>query len=110
MARFKMRYSPEIAIALGLVVLIGASAVAQGRAYPDLGRAPTAEQIRKWDIAIGQAGRELPPGSGTVPQGAFLYALNFTSREPLRYGAPDLTIGRPRGGLRRARGFAPATS
>jgi len=46
MARFKMRYSPEIAIALGLVVLIGASAVAQGRAYPDLGRAPTAEQIR----------------------------------------------------------------
>jgi hypothetical protein len=78
MARFKMRYSPEIAIALGLVVLIGASAVAQGRAYPDLGRAPTAEQIRKWDIAIGQAGRELPRAAAPCRRGPF--CTHSTSR------------------------------
>lgn len=73
MAPFKMRCSPDIAIAAGLAILTAASALAQGRAYPDLGRTPTTEEIRKWDIAIGPAGKELPPGSGGVPQGAFLY-------------------------------------
>lgn len=73
MALFRMRCSPDAVIAVGLVIVTAVSVLAQGRTYPDLGRTPTSEEIRKWDIAIGPAGKELPPGSGTVPQGAFLY-------------------------------------
>ncbi|MBI2815586.1 MAG: cytochrome c [Acidobacteria bacterium] len=49
------------------------AAVAQGPAY-HLGRTPTAEEIRAWDIAIGPHGKELPPGSGTAKEGAKIYA------------------------------------
>jgi S-disulfanyl-L-cysteine oxidoreductase SoxD len=38
-----------------------------------LGRAPSAEEIRAWDIAISPTGRELPPGQGTAKEGAVLY-------------------------------------
>jgi hypothetical protein len=68
-----MRCSPEIAIAALLAMATAASGLAQTRSYPDIGRTPTADEIRKWDIAIGPGGKELPPGRGTVPQGAFLY-------------------------------------
>ena len=39
-----------------------------------LGKTPTAEEIRAWDIAISPTGKELPPGSGTAKEGAPLYA------------------------------------
>ena len=73
MAPFKMRCSPEIAIAAGLTMLAAVSVLCQGRAYPDIGRTPTENEIRRWDIAVGPSGKELPPGSGTVIQGMFLY-------------------------------------
>ena len=38
-----------------------------------IGRAPTADEIKAWDIAIGPEGKELPPGSGTAAQGAQLF-------------------------------------
>jgi hypothetical protein len=38
-----------------------------------VGRAPTAEEIRAWDIAISPTGKELPPGQGTAKEGAVLY-------------------------------------
>src|SRR4029077_6679021 len=38
-----------------------------------VGRAPTAEEIRAWDIAISPTGKELPPGKGTAKEGAALY-------------------------------------
>jgi S-disulfanyl-L-cysteine oxidoreductase SoxD len=38
-----------------------------------VGRTPTAEEIRKWDIAISPAGKELPQGEGTAKEGATLY-------------------------------------
>ncbi|HLI84435.1 MAG TPA: c-type cytochrome [Bryobacteraceae bacterium] len=38
-----------------------------------LGRTPTAEEIRKWDIAISPEGKELPQGRGTAKEGATLY-------------------------------------
>jgi mono/diheme cytochrome c family protein len=61
------------ALALALpALLIGASAVAQAQTY-GVGRTPTAEEIRAWDIAIGPTGEELPPGRGTVREGAQLY-------------------------------------
>jgi len=39
------------------------------------GRTPTPEEIAAWDVSIAADGRELPPGSGTVEEGARLYAL-----------------------------------
>src|SRR5207237_6451650 len=39
-----------------------------------VGRTPTAEEIRAWDISISPDGKELPPGSGSAKEGAELYA------------------------------------
>jgi hypothetical protein len=38
-----------------------------------LGRTPSAEEIRAWDIAISPTGKELPSGQGTTKEGAVLY-------------------------------------
>jgi cytochrome c len=38
-----------------------------------LGKTPTAEEIRGWDIAISPTGKELPPGQGAAKEGAALY-------------------------------------
>lgn len=38
-----------------------------------LGRAPSAEEIRAWDIAISPTGKELPAGRGTAKEGATLF-------------------------------------
>jgi cytochrome c len=60
------------ALAFALVALLfGASLLAQSQ-Y-GVGRTPTAEEIRAWDISIGPTGEELPPGKGTVREGAALY-------------------------------------
>jgi mono/diheme cytochrome c family protein len=48
------------------------TAWAQSPTY-GLGRTPSAEEIRAWDISIGPAGKELPPGRGTAKEGAQLY-------------------------------------
>jgi S-disulfanyl-L-cysteine oxidoreductase SoxD len=66
---------------LAVALLMGATAMAQsqlradassGQAY-GLGRTPTAEEIKAWDISIGPTGEELPEGKGTVREGAQLY-------------------------------------
>ena len=57
---------------LALASLLGVSVVAQSPTY-GVGRTPTAEEIRAWDISIGPTGDELPPGRGTVREGAQLY-------------------------------------
>ena len=57
---------------LTFALLMSASAVAQSTTF-GVGRTPTAEEIRAWDISIGPAGEELPPGRGTVREGAQLY-------------------------------------
>ena len=38
-----------------------------------VGRAPTAEEIRAWDISISPDGKELPAGHGTAKEGEQLY-------------------------------------
>jgi len=38
-----------------------------------IGRAPTAEEVRSWDISISPTGTELPPGHGNAKEGATLY-------------------------------------
>jgi cytochrome c len=54
------------------VWLMGVSALAQAPTY-GVGRTPSAEEIRAWDISIGPTGAELPPGRGTAKEGATLY-------------------------------------
>lgn len=54
------------------LILLGACAAASAQTY-GLGTAPTDDQIKAWDIAIGPAGKELPPGSGSAKEGAALY-------------------------------------
>src|SRR5207247_3948780 len=57
---------------LPLVLLMGVAALAQSPTY-GVGRTPSAEEIRAWDISIGSTGEELPPGKGTAKEGAQLY-------------------------------------
>jgi hypothetical protein len=48
------------------------TAWAQSPTY-GVGRTPTADEIRAWDIAISPTGQELPSGQGTAKEGAALY-------------------------------------
>ena len=57
---------------LPFALLISASAAAQSPTY-GVGRAPSPEEIRAWDISIGPTGEELPPGRGTPKEGAQIY-------------------------------------
>jgi cytochrome c len=58
---------------LPFVMLVGpGSALAQSPTY-GVGRTPSAEEIRAWDISISPTGEELPPGRGTAEEGALFY-------------------------------------
>jgi cytochrome c len=57
---------------LPFVLLMGATAIAQGPTY-GIGRAPSPEEIRKADISIGPTGEELPAGHGSAKEGAMVY-------------------------------------
>src|SRR2546425_11731271 len=57
---------------LSLVLFTAISALAQSPTY-GVGRTPSAEEIRAWDISIGPTGEELPPGKGTAKEGAQVY-------------------------------------
>jgi hypothetical protein len=50
------------------------AAWSQAPNYKNVGRAPTADEIRAWDTAVGPAGKELPPGNGTAKEGAAIFA------------------------------------
>jgi cytochrome c len=58
------------------VMALAACVVAQAQAptYANVGRAPTEQEIKAWDMAISREGKELPPGSGTAKQGAVIFA------------------------------------
>ena len=60
-----------VAIPLLLGTLLASPAIAQSPTY-GVGRTPTAEELRRMDISIGPTGAELPPGRGTVKDGAAL--------------------------------------
>ena len=69
MGAFTMR---SLRLFLPLIVLgVCHAAWAQSPTY-GLGKTPTAEEIRAWDISIGPAGKELPPGKGSAKEGADL--------------------------------------
>jgi cytochrome c len=54
------------------VLVVCQSAWTQSPTY-GVGRAPSAEEIRAWDIAISPTGKELPEGHGTAKEGEALY-------------------------------------
>lgn len=60
------------------VMITGAAALAQSARY-GVGRPPTPEEIRAWDISIGPTGEELPAGHGTVKEGALVYRAKCAS-------------------------------
>jgi S-disulfanyl-L-cysteine oxidoreductase SoxD len=84
-----------------LVTLAACSAWAQSPTY-GVGKTPTAEEIRAWDIAIGPEGKELPPGHGTAAEGAKLFLLKGCGgcHGPTGIGAraPALVKGGPERG------------
>jgi len=55
-------------------LMAGNAAWAQAPNYKNVGRAPTPDEIRAWDTAVGPAGKELPRGSGTAKEGAEIFA------------------------------------
>src|SRR5215468_7431288 len=55
-----------------IVFVTGAAVSAQSPTF-GVGRAPTADEVRAWDISIRPDGAELPPGHGTAKEGAPLY-------------------------------------
>ena len=68
MGAFTMRLLKILAV----VLLVGGVALAQSPPY-GVGRTPTPEEIRAWDISISPTGTELPPGHGSAKEGAQVY-------------------------------------
>jgi S-disulfanyl-L-cysteine oxidoreductase SoxD len=61
---------------LALLMILGMMCQVAGSAQSPtygVGRSPTPEEMRAWDISIGPLGKELPAGHGTAKEGAPLY-------------------------------------
>jgi hypothetical protein len=69
-----------VAAGVGVLVIgtIALSSEAQLPTY-GLGRPPTAEQIKAWDVTIPSDGTGLPPGSGTAALGKPIYTERCAS-------------------------------
>jgi len=61
-------------LALGAALLVVALAPAAAADEPHFGKPVTPADIAAWDISIGPDGAGLPPGKGTVAQGATVFA------------------------------------
>ncbi len=75
----------KLALALAASVAVAAAALAQS---PNLGKPITEADIKAWDIEAAPSGRGLPPGKGTVADGAKVYADKCAACHK-----PDLTGG-----------------
>lgn len=72
-----MRSEGLVAAALAVLPLSGAAAAAPPL---ELGHAPTPAELKAWDIDVrGDDGAGLPPGHGSVAQGATLFASKCAS-------------------------------
>jgi S-disulfanyl-L-cysteine oxidoreductase SoxD len=59
---------------VALVVAAGASPVAAQLPTYGVGRPPTSEEVRAWELTIPPDGQGLPPGSGTAALGQKVFA------------------------------------
>jgi cytochrome c len=57
---------------VSMIAAVGVAVSAQSPTF-GVGRTPTADEIRQWDISIRPDGQELPQGRGTAKDGAPLY-------------------------------------
>lgn len=79
-----------------LLALASTAALAQ---TPGLGKPVTEADLAAWDISVMPDGTGLPPGSGTAPQGARLYAEKCSAchgdngRNPAAAGASPMVSG-----------------
>lgn len=90
-----MRCSLSMVLSLMVIGLCG-TARAQAPDYSNVGRTPTADEIRAWDDIIGPEGKELPPGSGTAKDGAPIFAAKCAScHQPNGVGGQN-GVGGPR--------------
>ena len=71
MGAFRVRCSKLLTATIAVSASV--TALAQGPTYR-LGTTPSEEEIKARDTAVSPQGKELPPGSGTVRQGATVYA------------------------------------
>ena len=72
------RLWPAAAAGALLAAAAVAPVAAQLRTY-GLGRPPSAEEVKAWDLTIPADGQGLPPGSGTAARGKPIYAERCAS-------------------------------
>ena len=94
---------PELILAAGAALT--ATAVLAATPSPNLGRTPSAAELAAIDISITPDGKGLPPGSGTVEQGAAVYAAKCQAchgangvggpNDRLTGGVGSLATGKP---------------
>jgi len=92
-------HSLRLATALGtLLAAAGVTPVAAQMPTYGVGRAPTAEEVKNWDLTIPPDGRGLPPGSGTAALGKGTFAERCASCHGDKGEDPKyrLLAGRPR--------------
>ena len=74
-----------------VVMILGLCQIAKAQSPTyGVGRTPTAEEIRAWDIVIGPEGKELPPGHGTAVEGAKLFIVTCGF---IHYAHPPTFVG-----------------
>jgi cytochrome c len=64
----------QVASIIALVVAAGASPVTAQLPTYGVGRPPTPEEVRAWELTIPADGQGLPPGRGTVAAGQTVFA------------------------------------
>ncbi|HZP47264.1 MAG TPA: cytochrome c [Vicinamibacterales bacterium] len=86
-------------VVAALAALTSTPAVAQSPTY-HVGRAPTADELKKIDIEVLPDGRGLPPGSGTAAAGKAVYTQKcLTCHGPTGKEGPQENIAGGKGSL-----------
>jgi cytochrome c len=70
---FRYRFS-QVASLVALVVATGATPLAAQLPTYGVGRPPTPEEVRAWELTIPPDGQGLPPGQGTAALGQTVFA------------------------------------
>src|SRR5207249_1216748 len=71
-----MCYSVRFLVPLILLALLATPGVGLAqRAYSNIGRTPSQEEIQSLGVIVDPLGKNLPPGKGTAKEGAEIYAL-----------------------------------
>ena len=75
----ELRRRLTVAVAAAVGMLVAGAALAQGTAYPGIGRAATPKEVAAWDIDVRPDFKGLPKGSGSVAQGQDLWEAKCAS-------------------------------